>query len=181
MSSTSVDVLRFWFEQARPAQWWTKDPAFDDLIRSRFGATHEAAVRGELYTWRSGAEGRLAEVIVLDQFSRNLHRNTPRAFAADAMAVALAQEAVAGGHDQALAPERRAFLYMPFMHSESRMIHAYAAPLFEGLGMADTQRSAQQHRAIVERFGRYPHRNAALARESTAEELAFLREPGSSF
>lgn len=181
MSGAAAEVLRFWFEEARPAQWWTKDPAFDERIRVRFGATHEAAIRGECFAWRSTAEGRLAEVIVLDQFSRNLHRNTPRAFAADAMALALAQEAVAGGHDEALVPEHRAFLYMPFMHSESRVIHAVAAPLFERLGMADTLRSAQQHRAIVERFGHYPHRNGALGRASTAEELAFLREPGSSF
>jgi len=181
MNTTPADVLRFWFEEAQPAQWWAKDEAFAERIRTRFGATHEAAVCGELFGWRVDAGGRLAELIVLDQFSRNLHRGTPRAFAADAMALALAQEAVAGGHGRLLQPARRAFLYMPFMHSESRTIHAFAAPLFEALGSEGTWKSALQHRAIVDRFGRYPHRNAVLGRQSTVEELAFLREPGSSF
>jgi uncharacterized protein (DUF924 family) len=175
------DILQFWFQELQPAQWWKVDPALDALIRQRHGALHEAGVAGELSAWRRGAEGRLAEVIVLDQFSRNLHRGTRRAFAADGMALALAQEAVAQGADALLTPPQRVFLYLPYMHSESRQIHIEAERLFRALGLEDNLRAELQHKAIVDRFGRYPHRNAALGRGSTAEELAFLKEPGSSF
>lgn len=177
----AADILRFWFDETAPAQWWRADPAFDTTVQQRFGAVHEAAVAGELWGWRATPEGRLAEVIVLDQFSRNLHRGTPRAFAADGMALALAQEAVSGGHDQALPVARRAFLYMPYMHSESRAIHAVAGRLFATPGMEANRESGLRHRAIVERFGRYPQRNAVLGRVSTAEEAAFLLQPGSGF
>lgn len=178
--SIPADILRFWFEEIQPAQWWKVDPEFDALIRDRFGPTHAAAAAGELHGWRTDAAGRLAEVIVLDQFSRNLHRGTAQAFAADTMALALAQEAVAGGHDLELALVQRVFLYMPYMHSESRAVHAVAEPLFaeRAAHVLDFER---RHRAIVDRFGRYPHRNEALGRVSTAEELAFLQEPGSRF
>ncbi|KAB2901864.1 MAG: DUF924 domain-containing protein [Dokdonella sp.] len=180
-SATPATVLEFWFEQIEPAQWWRVDAAFDAALRERFGTLHEAAVQGELYAWRADASGRLAEVIVLDQFSRNLHRGSARAFAADPMALALAQEAVAAGHDQALPPARRLFLYLPYMHSESARIHAVAVGLFERLGLRDNLDFELRHKAIIDRFGRYPHRNAALGRVSTEAELAFLREPGSSF
>lgn len=177
---TAQDILRFWFTEVQPAQWWKVDPAFDRLIAERFGALHEAACRCELFAWRASPEGRLAEVIVLDQFSRNIHRGTVRAFAADALALALAQEAVAVGADEALDEVQRPFLYMPFMHSESPAIHAVAEPLFaaQAPGNLDFER---RHRAIVDRFGRYPHRNAILGRASTPEELEFLQQPGSSF
>lgn len=175
------EILRFWFDEIEPAQWWKADPAFDTLVRTRFGATLQAAAAGELHGWRARPEGRLAEVIVLDQFSRHIHRGTPAAFAADRMALALAQEAVAGGHDQALPVPRRAFLYMPYMHSESRAIHAIAERLFSTPGLEKNHESGLRHRAIIERFGRYPHRNAILGRESTPEELAFLEQPGSRF
>jgi uncharacterized protein (DUF924 family) len=175
------NILSFWFEEIRPAQWWEKSATFDALIRDRFGALHEAATRCELFGWRASPQGRLAEVIVLDQFSRNLHRDDPRAFAADPLALALAQTAIANGADRALPPERRAFLYMPFMHSESAVIHAVALGLFAALGMDDSLSSEIRHKAIIDRFGRYPHRNAILGRSSTPEEAAFLREPGSSF
>lgn len=175
------DILRFWFDEIAPAQWWKVDPAFDAAIAQRFGALHAAAVQGELFEWRKDADGRLAEVIVLDQFSRNIHRGTPGAFAADPMALALAQEAVAGGYDLRLAPERRVFLYMPCMHSESRRVHEEAERLFTALGIQDNLDFERRHRAIIERFGRYPHRNAILGRTSSAEELAFLQTPGSSF
>jgi uncharacterized protein (DUF924 family) len=174
-------ILHFWFHEATPAQWWKVDPAFDALIRTRFADTHRAARACELEPWRATPAGRLAEVIVLDQFSRNLHRGQGAAFDADPLALALAQEAVAGGHDQALPIEQRVFLYMPYMHSESPLVHARAQALFERLGRPDTLNFEQRHRAIVDRFGRYPHRNAALGRASTPEELAFLQEPGSSF
>ena len=174
-------VLQFWFTEITPAQWWKVDPAFDALIGERFGALHRAACAGALDGWRRDPRGRLAEVIVLDQFSRNLHRGTPGAFAADPMALALAQEAVAGGLDLALSVDERAFLYMPYMHSESRTVHAEAERLFGSLGRPNSLHFEQRHRAIVDRFGRYPHRNAILGRTSTPEELAFLQEPGSSF
>jgi uncharacterized protein (DUF924 family) len=174
-------VLRFWFETLQPAQWWRADPVLDAQIRERFGALHRAAQAGELLDWRDTAEGRLAEVIVLDQFSRNLGRGTPQAFASDPMALALAQEAVRAGADAALTPVQRAFLYMPYMHSESRRIHALAEPLYRLHAPADNHRAELQHKAIVDRFGRYPHRNEVLGRLSTPEELAFLQEPGSRF
>ncbi len=177
----AADILRFWFDETLPAQWWRADPAFDTQVRERFGAVLRAATAGELHGWRATPEGRLAEVIVLDQFSRNVHRGTPGAFAADPMALALAQEAVAGGHDQSLPVPRRAFLYMPYMHSESRAIHALSEQLFSTPGLEKNHESGLRHRAIIERFGRYPHRNAVLGRESTAEEVEFLKQPGSSF
>ena len=174
-------VLHFWFDETAPAQWWRVDPAFDAVITERFGALHAAACLGELYTWRSTARGRLAEVIVLDQFSRNMYRGTARAFASDAMALALAQEAVAGGHDAALPPPQRAFLYLPYMHSESRLVHVQAERLFAALGLSSNYDFELKHKAIIDGFGRYPHRNEVLGRHSSPEELQFLTEPGSSF
>lgn len=175
------DVLRFWFTELEPAQWWRVDPALDETLRLRYGALHARAAAVECFGWRATPRGRLAEVIVLDQFSRNLFRGTARAFACDPLALGLAQEAVAHAADQALEPPLRAFLYMPYMHSESRAIHALAEPLFAAPGLEDNLRAERQHRAIIDRFGRYPHRNRALGRESTADEIAFLQQPGSSF
>ena len=174
-------VLRFWFEEIRPADWWSVKPAFDQMIRERFAAVHGAANRGELSAWRSRPEGRLAEVIVLDQFPRNMYRGTPLAYASDPVALVLAQEAVAQKHDAALDPTRRAFLYLPFMHSESAQIHETALRLFEAPGLESNLDFERRHKAIIDRFGRYPHRNAILGRASTEEELRFLQEPGSSF
>ncbi len=175
---TPDTVLHFWFKEITPAQWWKVDPSFDSLIAERFGALHASAAQGECFAWRSSPQGRLAEVIVLDQFSRNLHRGTAGAFACDAMALALAQEAVAAAVDLALPVAERAFLYMPYMHSESRLIHVEAERLFAERAPENLD-FEMRHKAIVDRFGRYPHRNQALGRESTAEELAFLQEPGS--
>ena len=174
-------VLDFWFDEIEPAQWWKADPAFDAIVRERFGDLHRAAAQGELYAWRGDANGRLAEIIVLDQFSRNIHRGTPAAFASDPMALALAQEAVAGGHDKALTQPQRLFLYLPYMHSESRRIHEIAVELYRALGLAENFDFELKHKAIIDRFGRYPHRNAILGRASTPEERRFLEEPGSSF
>lgn len=174
-------VLRFWFEETPPSLRFAKSDAFDAAIRARFAALHAAAARNELWAWRTTPEGRLAEVIVLDQFSRNLHREGPGAFACDAQALALAQEAVARGDDAGLPAERRAFLYLPYMHSESLAVHDEALRLFSAPGLEDNLRFEHLHRAILARFGRYPHRNAALGRASTPEELAFLAQPGSSF
>ena len=174
-------VLRFWFEELAPAQWWRVDAELDTRIRRQFGALHLAASAGELFEWRASPEGRLAEIIVLDQFSRNLHRGTPAAFACDPMALALAQEAVRVEADLPLPTQQRAFLYMPYMHSESAAIHVQAELLF-GTRAPEANHSAElQHKAIIDRFGRYPHRNAILGRASTEEEVAFLQLPGSSF
>jgi len=180
-SSDYREILHFWFEETSPAQWWKKDAAFDGLIAARFGALHRRACQCELHRWRAIPEGRLAEIIVLDQFSRNIHRDTPGAFAADPQALALAQEAVAAGADRALTPGQRVFLYMPYMHSESLAIHDIAVELFRANGIPDNLDFEIRHRDIIARFGRYPHRNAILGRQSTAEEIAFLGQPGSSF
>jgi len=175
------EVLRFWFEEIDPRAWWKVDPGFDRLLTARFGPLLEQAAHGELYHWRVQPAGRLAEVIVLDQFSRNIHRGTARAFAQDPMALALAQEAVAAGIHHALEPVRRAFLFLPYMHSESRAIHEVAEALYREFAPAGNHEFELKHKAIIDRFGRYPHRNGILGRESTPEEIEFLKQPGSSF
>ena len=174
-------VIDFWFRETDPSRWFASDPEFDGVIRRRFLALHSAAARGELWTWRTEPDGRLAEIIVLDQFSRNLYRETPLAFAQDGMALVLAQEAITAGSDRALDAPRKAFLYMPFMHSESPLVNERAVELFSAPGLEHNLAFELRHRAIIQRFGRYPHRNALLGRASTREELAFLAEPGSSF
>jgi len=174
-------VLDFWFSELSPKQWWVKDPQLDREIERRFGAVHAAACAGELYHWRVSARGRLAEIIVLDQFSRNIYRDSGRAFAADPLALVLAQEAVVADADAGLAVSECLFLYMPYMHSESLLIHDEALRLFARPGLEDNLNFDHRHRDIIARFGRYPHRNALLGRESTAEELEFLQQPGSSF
>ena len=174
-------ILHFWFNELTPKQHFVKDADLDEAIRTRFGATLEAAARCELFAWRNTPEGRLAEVLVLDQFSRNVYRDTPQAFAHDALALALAQELVASGQDRSLPLAQRSFAYMPYMHSESAVVHAQAIDLFSQPGMEDTLRFELRHKDIIDRFGRYPHRNALLGRASSPEELAFLSEPGSGF
>jgi uncharacterized protein (DUF924 family) len=174
-------VLQFWFHDIAPANWWKVDAEFDRLILERFSALHTRAMCSELFDWRAEPRGRLAEIIVLDQFSRNMYRGTKLAFAADAMALALAQEAVAAKADLALSPEERVFLYMPYMHSESKAIHEIAEQLFKEHGPKSNYEFELRHKAIIDQFGRYPHRNAILGRLSTKEELLFLSKPGSSF
>lgn len=175
------EIISFWFDEIDHKQWWIKDPQFDERLRQRFGQVHAAGARGELFPWRASIDGRLAEIIVLDQFSRNLFRDDARAFACDGMALVLAQEAVATGGDAELSAQRRAFLYMPYMHSESLLIHDQAERLFAAPGLEGNLDFERKHRAIIERFGRYPHRNQALGRTSTPEEIEFLRQPGSGF
>ena len=175
------EILHFWFHEVSPQQWWVASTAFDQQIAERFTALHTAAARCELYAWRETAEGRLAEIIVLDQLSRNLYRNQPQAFACDGQALALAQTAVAMKGDQRLSASQRQFLYMPYMHSESASIHATGLPLFAVPGLEQALEFAQQHKNIIDRFGRYPHRNTILDRISSEEELAFLQAPNSSF
>lgn len=177
----SDDVLTFWFEELTPAQWFRRDEALDNTIATRFGALLVAARQGELSHWRHSDRGRLAEIIVIDQFSRNVYRNDPGAFSHDPQALVLAQEAVRLGCDRQLSLRERPFLYMPWMHSESLSIHQDAGRLFNQPGLERHLEVEHRHLAILERFGRYPHRNEALGRESTLEERQFLATPGSSF
>ncbi len=174
-------ILHFWFNELTEKQQFAKDAALDALMAQRFGALLERAARSELFGWRATPTGRLAEIIVLDQFSRNVWRDTPRAFAQDALALALAQELVLRGDDAQLPIAQRRFAYMPYMHSESLAVHQEALRLFAQAGLEDALGFEQRHLAILQRFGRYPHRNAILGRASTVQELAFLQEPGSGF
>lgn len=176
-----TEVIHFWFVELGKGKWFKKDQAIDQAIRSRFGRRVDQARAGELASWRDHARGRLAEVILIDQFSRNIYRDKPEAFSADAVALVLAQEAVSRGLDQELEPSERAFLYMPYMHSESKVIHETAIELFDQPGLEYNLEFEKRHEAIIDRFGRYPHRNQILGRQSTAEEIEFLQQPGSSF
>ena len=186
-------LLDFWFGtptdpdhgQARKI-WFAKDDAFDAEVRRRFGTTIEQALRGELEAWAGDARSALAQIVVLDQLTRNAFRNTPRAFAGDARALAAASRMVGERFDEALPSVMRVFVYLPFEHAEGLAMQDESVRLFTRLASDDPGQqsgldSAQRHRAIIERFGRYPHRNAILGRQSTAEEIAFLQQPGSSF
>ncbi|MBE8717781.1 DUF924 family protein [Cellvibrio polysaccharolyticus] len=174
-------VLDFWFNTLTPAQWFAKSTQLDEQIREQFSALLQQASACELWQWRNEPRGRLAEIIVLDQFSRNIFRDTPRAFQQDSLGLALAQEAVALGADQTLTAVERSFLYMPYMHSESPSIHERAVELFNQPGLENNLDFEYKHKAIIDRFGRYPHRNAILDRTSSAEEIEFLKQPGSGF
>jgi uncharacterized protein (DUF924 family) len=186
------EVLAFWFGepgsaaygQARPA-WFRKDPAFDGEIRRRFLALHARAALGECDRWRDEPDSLLALIVVLDQFSRNLYRDDPRAFSQDAAALAGAQRMIERGWDATRLPVERQFAYLPFEHAEDLALQDRSVALFSALeAFPETSgltQWAEKHRAIIRRFGRFPHRNAALGRASTPEEAAFLREPGSGF
>lgn len=174
-------VIDFWFSELKPQQWFMKSVELDETIKSRFLDLHKQANAGELFSWRGTALGRLAEIIVLDQFSRNIFRDQAESFASDSLALVLAQEAISAGADIELEQTQRAFLYMPFMHSESAAIHQQAVKLFENLGVESNLEFEKKHKEIIDKYGRYPHRNTILGRESTAEEIAFLQQPGSSF
>jgi len=169
------NIIHFWFHELSPKQWFKVDHEVDELIKMRFADTLKSATRGELFHWRSTAFGRLAEIIVLDQFSRNIHRAQAEAFAADDLALILAQEMVIQGLDQEIPLEMRAFSYMPYMHSESRLIHIEAVKLFSIEGLEDNLLFEIEHKKIIDQFGRYPHRNAILNRLSTYHELEFLQ------
>ena len=186
----ATEVLAFWFgeppAQQPRAEWFRKDAAFDAGIRERFGATLESALQGGLQEWRAQPAGALARIVVLDQFTRNAFRDTPRAFAGDALALAAAQALVAAGADRLLAPLQRWFAYLPFEHAEDLAVQQQSLQLFAALAtehpaLADAQRWAVKHFEVIERFGRYPHRNAVLGRTSSDAEQAFLSQPGSSF
>ena len=191
--SDAQTVLDFWFGApgspvfgSARREWFAKDEAFDALIRERFGAAIERALRGELEAWAEAAASALAQILLLDQFTRNAFRGTARAFAGDARALAAASRMVGARQDESLAPFMRGFVYLPFEHAEGLAMQDEAIRLFTRLVALDpSQQSmldyAWKHRAIIERFGRFPHRNDVLGRRSTPEEIAFLKEPGSGF
>jgi uncharacterized protein (DUF924 family) len=197
MDDSPEDVLSFWFGPpgspplANAERWFARDDAFDAEIAERFGALHARAEAGGLEAWRETPTGALALVIVLDQFSRNLHRGSPRAFANDAAARDVAKEMRARRMDRALAPMERAFLYLPYEHAENLALQDESVALFAELAaeappelaesLRETLDFARRHRDVIARFGRFPHRNQALRRTSTPAEEEFLKEPGSSF
>ena len=173
-------VIHFWFEELMEADWFGKSASIDMRIRERFLTLHERLVT---HDGLGVTEPRpiLAAVIVLDQFSRNLFRDRPRAYSADSIARRLARTAIEQAFDIAMARQERLFLYLPFEHSEDRADQAYSLNLVKQLGREDWTRSAVKHKAIIDQFGRFPHRNAVLNRLSTADEIAFLKEPKNSF
>ena len=186
------EVLDFWFgpagspEFGKPREaWFRKSDDFDDAIRARFLDLHRQAADGQLQPWQAAPDSLLALILVLDQFPRNLFRGSSRAFATDAQALAAAQLAVARGHDRALSPVQRWFIYLPFEHAEDLALQRRCLDLFEGLrgdsDSAGTIDYARRHYEIIARFGRFPHRNAVLGRLSTPEEIEFLKQPGSGF
>lgn len=192
MEMTPQSVLDFWFAPKGEAEhnrsravWFKKDNTFDAAIRTRFGVLIERALDGAIAQWNATPDGAVAEIVVLDQFTRNAYRDTPRAFAGDARALAAARTLIATGADRALPGVRRQFAYLPFEHAEDLATQEESVRLFKQLARDDPQADivayAERHHAIIARFGRFPHRNAILGRESTPEEQAFLREPGSSF
>lgn len=175
------DIIDFWFKEITPQFWFKKDVHFDQEISKRFLTVYIAATQCELFHWRSTPLGCLAEVIVLDQFPRNIFRNSDKAFSSDSLALCLAQSAIDKGFDQEIPIAKRSFLYMPYMHSESLVIHDQALKLFATEGLENNLKFEIKHREIIKRFGRYPHRNGVLKRESSAEEKKFLQQPGSGF
>jgi uncharacterized protein (DUF924 family) len=174
-------VLSFWFSDEVKAKWWVKEDAFDEAVRTRFGAAFEAARGGAMDHWAQTPEGALALVILLDQVPRNSFRGTPHAFSADDKALAIASAAIDRGFDAALPSDRRNFLYMPFQHSERLEDQERGMGLFPSNDVADGLKYMTLHRDIIARFGRFPHRNSILGRVSTEEELDFLQQPGPSF
>lgn len=178
---TPEKVLHFWFQELTPKDHFTKSETLDTIITERFLEIHQKVSLGETYDWRMTIQGRLAEIIVLDQFSRNMFRESTEAFAYDSLALILAQEAIKQPDFNTLSIEEKAFVFMPFMHSESVVIHEEAVRLFSLPGLENNLDFEHRHFDIIKRFGRYPHRNAILGRISTPEEELFLKEPGSSF
>jgi uncharacterized protein (DUF924 family) len=175
--ATAQDVVAFW-RAAGPDRWFEKDDAFDAACRERFLATYEAAARGDLPEWETTPDGSLATVLLLDQFPRNMFRGSRRVYATDPAAVLAAERAIEKGHDREVDPSLRRFFYLPFTHAEELALQERSVSLNRGLSDPDTLRWAVHHRDIIARFGRFPHRNALLGRESTAEEAAFLTEGG---
>lgn len=175
------DVIQFWFQELTHEDWFKKNPALDKEIKKRFYDVYKKGSVGELVNWRYSPLSALAEVIVLDQFPRNMFRDKKQSFATDPLALCVAQSAIDKGFDKELTDTQKSFLYMPFMHSESSEIHKAAELLFSAPGLENNYYYELKHKAIIDRFGRYPHRNKILGRRSRKEEIEFLKEPGSSF
>ena len=172
-------VLAFWFDETKPYQWYRRDPGFDRHCRDRFGALHKAAASGALDAWRAKPRNALARIIILDQFSRNIFRDTPNAFAFDGLALAAARDAVARRFDLLFPPSMQSFFLMPFMHAEDRAVQEESVRLFKTRNRGAGNLSyAVEHLDIVRRFGRFPHRNRILGRASTAAEIQFLKHGG---
>lgn len=183
MRDTKQEILHFWFVETQPAQWFQVNPDFDQLVRDRFRATYDMAADGVCDGWAVDADGALALCIVLDQFPRNMFRGQAMAFGTDEKARRVASSAIRHGFDQVLSPQRRRFLYLPFEHSEEPEDQARSVALFTGTRDEDPMgyEYALRHQEIIARFGRFPHRNAVLGRESTADELRYLNQPGAGF
>ena len=191
LATEAADILRFWFGvsslQAAVSrnEWFAKDAAFDAAIDERFFAVYERGAAGELESWRAQPESALAYVLLFDQFPRNMFRGTPQAFATDGKALSCAKAVVAAGFDERVPPLARVFFYLPFEHSERLADQRYSLKLFGRVashpGTEGVLDYARRHAAVIERFGRFPHRNAILGRTSTAEEEDFLQQPGSAF
>ncbi len=177
----ATQVLNFWFDEIDHSLWFSKNTEFDRLVKERFLLTYHFVKEGQSAEWRTTPEGRLAQVIVLDQFPRNMFRDTPEAFATDATALAVAEECVLNHEDKKIPLEKRGFLYMPYMHSEDQKVHETAVTLFSQESLEENLRFELLHKKIIDRFGRYPHRNKILKRKSTPEEIEFLKESNSSF
>lgn len=178
---TAKAVLNFWFSDDTRPFWFVKSDDFDDKLTAQFADVLIQAGNGETDDWRTDIYGRLAEIIVLDQFSRNIYRNTPKAFAFDGMALILAQEAIKLPAFADLNESERHFLLMPYMHSESKFIHEQAVVLFKNYVNDNAYDFELKHKIIIDKFGRYPHRNAILGRISSDDEMEFLKQPNSSF
>ena len=178
---TPDSIIDFWFSDDVSEKHFDKDPDFDQLCRDQFLDSYEAARAGNLPTWNDTPVGMLALVIILDQFPRNMFRDTPKAFETDDMAVQIAENAIAMGKDQVLSIDHRKFLFMPFMHSEDLVVQEHSVARFQTLGLEDNIKYAIAHRDVIARFGRFPHRNAILGRESTDAEREYLAQPGAGF
>jgi uncharacterized protein (DUF924 family) len=182
MNLSAIDsVNRLWFEEIDPEGWFKKSEALDQIITQRFAATYNELRAGVPASWLDKPDGYLAAIIVLDQFPRNMFRGEARSFATDPLALSLAKQAIAKGIDTQLPPTQRWFLYMPFEHSEAEADQARCVDLMATLGNDVALDYALRHKAVIDRFGRFPHRNAILDRATTDEEVEFLKQPGSSF
>lgn len=177
----AAEVLGFWFDLMMPEQWFSASKSTDEEVEALFGHLRDAVLGSRATGWRDGPETMLAAIILLDQFSRNIYRGTPEAFAADPLALALTREALDRGWDAGLPPERAQFLYMPLMHAEDPGAQALCLKCFEELGDARNLKFARDHAAVIEQFGRFPSRNAALGRDSTPAEKEYLSQPGAGW
>ena len=175
------DILNFWFKECNPEQWFKKNDVFDQIIKNTFSDTIEDTIRGKMDDWKNTETGCLALIIILDQFTRNVFRNTLRAFAGDSKALVLSQKCCDKQYLKNPDIQRRKFMLMPMMHSENITVQETALPLFKKYTSEKDYEYAKKHNEIISRFGRFPHRNVILGRKSTNEELVFLKQPGSSF